>query len=158
MALGLMTKKWRIFRSNLGCDLDRTLQIIRVAMKLHNYVINFDKLGLGKDVVDRDYGNINVFGVESLAGVGVPVTNRGYLAGGGRVPGRVYVESGVDWVEGDFLQEDVDPVEKVEGGAFWMEWDEHEDKKPAFGRRDAILSMIQEWDMERPDNNIRQNG
>ena len=41
-AFGLLTTKWCIFWSNLECDLETAREIITVATRLHNYVINAD--------------------------------------------------------------------------------------------------------------------
>ena len=75
MAFGLLTVKWRIFRTNLMGSLELRLRIIRVAMKLHNYVINADRLGLGDSFEPE---------LEALVGNGIPDGNRGYLPSDGR--------------------------------------------------------------------------
>ena len=38
MAFGRLTTKWRIFRSDLNCSTKKNCQIVRVGIKLHNYV------------------------------------------------------------------------------------------------------------------------
>ena len=45
MAFERMSTKWRIFRRNLECSLQKNSTIIMVAAKLHNFVINNDKIG-----------------------------------------------------------------------------------------------------------------
>ena len=73
MAFGRLTTKWRIFRSDLNCATAKNCQIIRVGIKLHNYVINADNLNLCRYESD----NFNDLGVEPLENG--PAGNRGYL-------------------------------------------------------------------------------
>jgi hypothetical protein len=44
MAFGLLSTKWRIFRRNLEYSLEKNIKIINVAGRLHNFVIDSDKL------------------------------------------------------------------------------------------------------------------
>ena len=73
MAFGRLTTKWRIFRSDLNCSTKKNCQIIRVGIKLHNYVINADNLNL----LRFNCNNFNDLGVEPL--VDGPPGNRGYF-------------------------------------------------------------------------------
>ena len=76
IAFGLLTIKWRIFCTKLLFATDRNSQIIQVAMKLYNYVINYDKLKLGRDM-GMDFDDLERFGVEPL--VDGPEGNSGFL-------------------------------------------------------------------------------
>ena len=62
MAFGRLTTKWRIFRSDLNCSTKKNCQIIRVGIKLHNYVINADNINLMR----YDCDNFSDMGVEPL--------------------------------------------------------------------------------------------
>jgi hypothetical protein len=71
-AFGLLTTKWRIFRSNLSTDLRTAADIINAASRLHNFVINED-------------GDVNIVTPDSEEGELIdPMTgasdNLGYLA------------------------------------------------------------------------------
>ena len=72
MAFGRLTTKWRIFRTDLNCC-NKNCQIVRVGMKLHNYVINSDDLKLNR----YNCNNYRDLGVEPLDDG--PQGNRGHL-------------------------------------------------------------------------------
>ena len=72
MAFSRLTTKRRIIRSDLNCSTKKNCQIIRVGIKLYNYVINADNLNL----IRFNSNNFNDLGVEPL--VGGPPNNRGY--------------------------------------------------------------------------------
>ena len=75
MTLGRLTTKWWIFRSDLCSENGTTknCQIIRVAAKLHNFVINVDNLNFIK-VPDADFDTLQVEPLEEG-----PDGNNGYL-------------------------------------------------------------------------------
>ena len=75
MAFGRLTTKWRIFRSDLVSEhgIEKNCQIIRVGMKLHNYVINCDRLNF-RNVPDSDLETLEY---EPL--LDGPAGNVGYL-------------------------------------------------------------------------------
>ena len=66
MAFGRMTSKWRIFRRNLDCTLDKTSRICQVAAILHNFVIDND--GLGDLVIEPLTGGTDNNGLAYLPG------------------------------------------------------------------------------------------
>ena len=76
MAFGRLSTKWRIFRSNLLAvnGIQQKIQIVRVGAKLHNYVINADRLNF-LDIFEDD---IESFGVERLGKVSF--ANNGYYS------------------------------------------------------------------------------
>ena len=78
MAFGRLTTKWRIFRTDLNCSNEKNCMIIRVGIKLHNYVINSDDLKLNR----YDCNNYRDLGVEPLDDG--PQGNRGYLPSSSR--------------------------------------------------------------------------
>ena len=135
MAFGLLTTKWRIFRSNLSFATDRNSQIIRVAMKLHNFVINYDKLKLGRDV-GMEFDDLDRFGVEPLADG--PKGNRGYLPS-----------------ENSLSKKEKEDYRRVmaEGGVTVRE----EEEVGVSDRRDHILEQLRERGMERPLRNKVRN-
>jgi DDE superfamily endonuclease len=55
MAFGRLTTKWRILRSPLQTHLPKTILIVDVVCRLHNYVINWQKGELAS--AEDDYGN-----------------------------------------------------------------------------------------------------
>ena len=65
LAFGLLSTKWRIFRRNLTFSSAKNANIIMAAFKLHNFVINVEKL---------DYGNH--LDRTSLGILPFPVTNK----------------------------------------------------------------------------------
>ena len=75
MAFRRLTTKWRIFRSDLLSEngTQTNCQIIRVGAKLHNYVINADRLNF-RHVPDDNFDTLEV---EAL--VDGPNGNVGYL-------------------------------------------------------------------------------
>jgi DDE superfamily endonuclease len=58
MAFGRLTTKWRILRTPLQTNLDKTVQIVQVACRLHNYVINWQEGAMGN--VDDDDDEIEI--------------------------------------------------------------------------------------------------
>ena len=75
MAFGRLTTKWRIFRHDLPSEhgIERCCDIVRAGMKLHNYVITYDRLNFCA-IPDDDLVALEV---EPLADG--PVGNVGYL-------------------------------------------------------------------------------
>ena len=75
MTFGRLTTKWRIFRNDLPHEngTQKNCQIIRVAMKLHNYVINANQLIF----LNTDINDLDAFEVERLPDG--PDGNLGYL-------------------------------------------------------------------------------
>ena len=75
MTFGRLTTKWRIFRSDLCSEngTQKNCQIIRVAAKLHNYVINSDSLNF-HNIPDSDFEGLEVERLEDG-----PSGNRRYL-------------------------------------------------------------------------------
>ena len=75
MTFGRLTTKWRIFRCDLPSEngTEVNCKIIRVAAKLHNYVINADCLNFCA-VDDNDFESLEVGPLEDG-----PEGNRGYL-------------------------------------------------------------------------------
>ena len=59
MAFGHLTTKWRIFRRDFEYSTDKNSQIVRVGMKLHNYVINVNCLNL-QEFNNEDYEGLEV--------------------------------------------------------------------------------------------------
>ena len=74
MAFGLLSTKWRIFRSNLKLDLELIAMICKAAARLHNYVIDNDRIKFGDGANSTEN-----FGVEKFFASGVSTKNRGYL-------------------------------------------------------------------------------
>ena len=74
MTFGRLSTKWRIFLSDLLAvnGLEKNCQIVRVGAKLHNYVINADRLNFLN--VSKD--DLELFGVERLSKVSFD--NNGY--------------------------------------------------------------------------------
>mmetsp|Transcript_2840 Transcript_2840/g.5176 ORF Transcript_2840/g.5176 Transcript_2840/m.5176 type:complete len:413 (-) Transcript_2840:41-1279(-) len=72
MAFGRLTTKWRIFRSNLGSDVELNSQIVRVGFKLHNFVIRAENLSFNIPDTNRD-----ALGIEPIEDG--PIGNNGFL-------------------------------------------------------------------------------
>ena len=130
MAFGLLTTKWRIFRSNLLFATDRNSQIIQVAMKLHNYVINYDKLKLERDM-GMEFDNLERFGVKPLADG--PGGNHGFLP-----------------LEESLSEREKEAYRKCmkDGGVTMKENDGEE--VGVSDPRDLILEQLRERGMDRP--------
>ena len=77
MAFGRLTSKWRIFRKNLDYSLETNSKICVVAARLHNYVIDNDRLDFRTSPDSNTSMQISEFGVESLPDG--PENNIGYL-------------------------------------------------------------------------------
>ena len=73
MCFGRLTTKWRIFRSDLTFSTKKNSLIARVGAKLHNYVINADRLNF----INTDNDNHLEFEIEPL--IYGPIGNMGYL-------------------------------------------------------------------------------
>ena len=139
MAFGLLTTKWRIFRGDLTCCTARNSQIIRVAAKLHNFVINYDKLMLGRDV-GENFEDVDAFGVEPLPGG--PDDNRGFLP------------SEFSLSEEEAALQIAHQEERMQEGWEGMVVEEEEVQTT---RRDRILQALKERGMDRPAHNKRRN-
>jgi len=75
MAFGRLTTKWRIFRRQLDCSIEKNSQICRVAAKLHNFVIDNDTVRFPPAAEDNES-----FGVEALLmDDGTEEARRGFL-------------------------------------------------------------------------------
>ena len=72
MAFGRLTTKWRIFRKNLNCSMEKNARICNAAARLHNFVIDNDNIAF----TSREC-RLEDFGVEAL--VSGPADNNGFL-------------------------------------------------------------------------------
>ena len=73
MCFGRLTTKWRIFRSDLTFSTPQNSLIARVGARLHNYVINADRLNF----VNTESDNLMELEIEPL--IDGPTGNMGYL-------------------------------------------------------------------------------
>jgi len=75
MAFGRLTTKWRIFRRNLNFSTNKNSQIVQVACRLHNFVINNDNIAYTHL---NQNSNLSQWQVDPLDDG--PEYNRGYLS------------------------------------------------------------------------------
>ena len=87
MAFGRLTTKWRIFRKNLDCTLQKNSLICSVAARLHNFVIDNDRISFP----DGNDNELTEFGIDAL--LDGPDGNNGFL------PSTVEDENEVDNAE-----------------------------------------------------------
>mmetsp|Transcript_6245 Transcript_6245/g.12916 ORF Transcript_6245/g.12916 Transcript_6245/m.12916 type:complete len:426 (-) Transcript_6245:105-1382(-) len=110
MAFGRLTTKWRIFRRNLDCSLEKNSLIILAAGKLHNFVIENDMLNFSEE--DLGETDIAVFGVERLDeadynSIGIDSTNRGYCPFIGSVEKEISSDNRRNEIVGELIARDM---------------------------------------------------
>ena len=130
IAFGLLTTKWRIFRRNLDFSTQKNCKIVRVAAKLHNFVINMEKKGVLRDetILSEDFVEplcTNEYGCDEN---GVAHGQRGYL--------------------------DTRPEEADDGENWDLSY--HDIFDPL--RQNYIHNDCVENDLKRPLNNVVRNG
>ena len=76
MAFGRLVTKWRIIHTNLNHSLKKNALIIQVAARLHNFVIDSDRIQYTRASSGLDLAN---FGVEPMPADKFPRGSRGFL-------------------------------------------------------------------------------
>ena len=128
MSFGLLTSKFRIFRSNLQFSTTKNCKIIRVGMKLHNFVINAEN----PDIYIRS-------SVEDILDAIDPLPEKDFGVGNG---------------ERGYLVPTETQDELRENNNIFTLYDDVTDNS----RRSAILNKVIQNDLQRPMYNLERNG